>query len=79
MVAGTDDALAMVECGANELSESVILDALDLAHQEIKRIIALQHEIVAELGVVKDDFVADRTVAGRFCRGPPEPLDRRAA
>jgi polyribonucleotide nucleotidyltransferase len=46
VVAGTDDALAMVECGATELSESVILDALDLAHQEIKRIIALQHEIV---------------------------------
>jgi len=54
-------ALAMVECGATELSESVILDALDLAHQEIKRIIALQHEIVAELGVVKEEFVADPT------------------
>ncbi|MCW8985373.1 MAG: polyribonucleotide nucleotidyltransferase [Thermoanaerobaculales bacterium] len=59
VVAGTDDALAMVECGATELSESVILDALDLAHQEIKRIIALQHEMVAELGVVKEEFVAD--------------------
>jgi len=59
VVAGTNDALAMVECGATELSESVILDALDLAHQEIKRIIALQHEIVAELGVVKEEFVAD--------------------
>jgi polyribonucleotide nucleotidyltransferase len=59
VVAGTEDALAMVECGATELSESVILDALDLAHQEIKKIIALQHEIVAELGVVKEEFVAD--------------------
>jgi polyribonucleotide nucleotidyltransferase len=59
VVAGTDDALAMVECGATELSESVILDALDLAHQEIKKIIALQHEMVAELGVAKEEFVAD--------------------
>jgi polyribonucleotide nucleotidyltransferase len=59
VVAGTDDALAMVECGATELPESVILDALDLAHQEIKRIIALQHEIVAELGIVKEEFVAE--------------------
>jgi polyribonucleotide nucleotidyltransferase len=59
VVAGTEDALAMVECGATELSESVILDALDLAHQEIKRIIALQHEIVTELGVIKEEFVAD--------------------
>jgi polyribonucleotide nucleotidyltransferase len=61
VVAGTNDALAMVECGANELSESIILDALDLAHQEIKRIIALQHELVAELGIVKDEFIADPT------------------
>jgi polyribonucleotide nucleotidyltransferase len=59
VVAGTNDALAMVECGAIELPESVILDALDLAHQEIKRIIALQHEIVAELGIVKEEFVAE--------------------
>jgi len=59
VVAGTEDALAMVECGATELSESVILDALDLAHQEIKRIIALQHEMVAELGIVKAEFVAE--------------------
>ena len=59
VVAGTEDALAMVECGATELPESVILDALDLAHQEIKRIIALQHEIVAELGIVKEEFIAE--------------------
>jgi polyribonucleotide nucleotidyltransferase len=58
VVAGTDDALAMVECGANELPEPVILDALDLAHREIKKIIALQREIVAELNVVKVPFEA---------------------
>ncbi len=56
VVAGTDDALAMVECGASELPESVILDALDLAHREIKKIIALQLEFVAELNVVKVPF-----------------------
>ncbi len=55
-VAATDDALAMVECGANELPESVILDALDLAHREIKKIIALQREFVAELNVAKAPF-----------------------
>jgi len=59
LVAATDDALAMVECGATELPESVILDALDLAHQEIKRIIAVQREIVAEAGRVKKEFVAE--------------------
>jgi polyribonucleotide nucleotidyltransferase len=61
VVAATEDALAMVECGATELPEEVILDALDLAHQEIKKIIALQHEIVAELGTVKEEFEAEPT------------------
>ncbi|HSO24192.1 MAG TPA: polyribonucleotide nucleotidyltransferase [Chondromyces sp.] len=56
LVAGTEDALAMVECGANQLPESVILDALDLAHDTIKKIIAVQREIVAEAGVVKAPF-----------------------
>jgi polyribonucleotide nucleotidyltransferase len=59
VVAGTEDAITMVECGATELPESTILDALDLAHTEIKRIIALQREIVSELGVTKAEFVAD--------------------
>ncbi|MFV2071513.1 MAG: polyribonucleotide nucleotidyltransferase [Thermoanaerobaculales bacterium] len=58
VVAGTDEAVVMVECAAKEVPESILLDALDLAHSEIKKIIALQHEIVAELGVVKDEYVA---------------------
>jgi polyribonucleotide nucleotidyltransferase len=58
VVAGTEDAIAMVECGASVLPESVILDALDLAHSEIKKLIALQREIVAERGVVKVPFEA---------------------
>jgi polyribonucleotide nucleotidyltransferase len=58
VVAGTEDAIAMVECGATVLPEAVILDALDLAHREIKKLIALQREIVAERGVVKVPFEA---------------------
>lgn len=58
VVSGTEDAIAMVECGANELPESVVIDALELAHTEIKRLIGLQREIVAERGVVKASFEA---------------------
>jgi polyribonucleotide nucleotidyltransferase len=58
VVAATEGALAMVECGATELPESVIIDALTLAHTEIKKIIALQREIVAERGVQKMPFEA---------------------
>ncbi len=59
VVAGTQDAIAMVECGATGLSEDVIIDALDLAHQEIRKIVALQREVARELGVSKTPHVAD--------------------
>ncbi len=57
VVAGSEDAIVMVECGAVELPEEIILDALDVAHANIKRLIALQREIVAELGVEKAEWV----------------------
>jgi polyribonucleotide nucleotidyltransferase len=56
VVAGTDEAIVMVECGANQVTEQVVIDALELAHREIRRIIAVQREITAELGVVKTPF-----------------------
>ena len=40
IVAGTDDAILMVEAGANEVTEAEILDALDIAHEEIKKLCA---------------------------------------
>ncbi len=42
VVAGTMDAITMVEAAANEVSEDVMLQALDMAHKEIKRICELQ-------------------------------------
>ncbi len=56
VVAGTEGAVAMVECGATELPENVIIDALALAHDAIKKLIALQREIVAARNVVKATF-----------------------
>jgi polyribonucleotide nucleotidyltransferase len=53
IVAGTKDAIVMVEAGAREVSESVILDAFDAAHAEIKRICALQEELRAVAGTPK--------------------------
>ncbi|HBI56584.1 MAG TPA: polyribonucleotide nucleotidyltransferase, partial [Firmicutes bacterium] len=45
-VAGTRDAIMMVESGANEIDKEVIIDALLLAHEEIKSLVAFQEEIV---------------------------------
>jgi polyribonucleotide nucleotidyltransferase len=53
VVAGTADAIMMVEGGANELSEDEMLEALEAAHREIKKIVALQNELVAKVGKPK--------------------------
>ena len=53
VVAGTADAIMMVESGANGLSESVLLDALALAHSEIKKIVAKIVELQALVGRTK--------------------------
>src|SRR5213082_1436919 len=53
VVAGTADAIVMVEAGAREVDESVVLDAFDVAHAEIKRICALQNELRQAAGQAK--------------------------
>ncbi len=53
VVAGTEKAVIMVEGGASEVSEKVLLDAIDYAHSEIKRIIAIQHELRERVGRAK--------------------------
>lgn len=53
VVAGTKDAILMVEGGAQEVAEDVLLDAIMTAHEEIKRIVAFQEEMVAIAGKEK--------------------------
>ena len=52
-VAGTEDAIMMVEAGANIIPEETILDAILFGHEEIKKIVAFINEIVAEVGKPK--------------------------
>lgn len=52
-VAGTKDAINMVEAGADEVSEEVMLEAIMYGHDEIKRLIAFQEEIAAKIGKEK--------------------------
>ena len=53
IVAGTDEAILMVEAGANEIPEAEILDALDIAHDAIKKIIGAQRELAEKAGKEK--------------------------
>lgn len=52
-VSGTKDAVMMVEAGAKEVTEDEMLEAIMLAHAEIKKLVAFQEEIVAEVGKEK--------------------------
>jgi polyribonucleotide nucleotidyltransferase len=53
VVAGTADAIMMVEGGARELSEERMLEALSIAHREIKKLVTLQQDLVAKVGKAK--------------------------
>ncbi len=55
-VAGTKDAINMVEAGADEVPEEVMLEAIMFGHEEIKRLIAFQEEIIAQCGKEKMEF-----------------------
>ncbi|GIO18423.1 polyribonucleotide nucleotidyltransferase [Oceanobacillus oncorhynchi subsp. incaldanensis] len=52
-VAGTKDAINMVEAGADEVPEDVMLEAIMFGHEEIKRLVAFQEEIVQAFGKEK--------------------------
>ena len=56
-VAGTKDAIMMVEAGADEVSESDMLDAIMFAHEEIKQLCAFIEDIVKEVGKDKMEYV----------------------
>jgi polyribonucleotide nucleotidyltransferase len=53
VVAGTESSIMMVDGEANEASETDMLEALRFAHEEIKKIVAIQKELVAECGKPK--------------------------
>ena len=52
-VAGTKEAIMMVEAGAKEVPEEVMLDAIFFGHEEIKKIVSFIDEVVAEVGKEK--------------------------
>ncbi len=53
VVAGTKDAIVMVEGGAEEVPEEVVLDAIMFAHEEIKKLVSIQEELREKVGKEK--------------------------
>lgn len=58
IVAGTEEAIVMVEAEANEVAENIMLEALMLAHKEIKRLCLWQKELGKALDIKKRTFEA---------------------
>ncbi len=92
VVAGTEDAILMLEAGADEVPEDRLLDAIDLAHGEIRRLIAAQRELMAIAGapprtvtIVKPDPALEEAVRTaalplvRVALDNPEKLAREDA
>ncbi|HUR96552.1 MAG TPA: polyribonucleotide nucleotidyltransferase, partial [Pyrinomonadaceae bacterium] len=58
VVAGTEEAICMVEAAANEVGEDIMLEALMLAHKEIKRLCLWQKELGKALEITKREFTS---------------------
>jgi polyribonucleotide nucleotidyltransferase len=57
IVVGTEEAIVMVEAGANEVSEEMMIEAMDLAHGVIKKLVGLQKELYEKVQPVKREFI----------------------
>ncbi|HEX2071477.1 MAG TPA: polyribonucleotide nucleotidyltransferase [Thermoleophilaceae bacterium] len=68
VVSGTEDAILMVEAGAKEISEAEILDALDIAHGEIKKICAAQRELAEKAGKPKSEVEVPKVDESLFAK-----------
>jgi polyribonucleotide nucleotidyltransferase len=79
VVAGTEEAILMVEAGANEIPEAEILDALDIAHDAIKKLCKVQWELQRKAGKAKKDVVVpqvDEKLYRTIQRSHGRKLDR---
>jgi polyribonucleotide nucleotidyltransferase len=79
IVAGTDDAILMVEAGANEITEPELLDALEIAHDEIKKLCAAQRELAAKAGktkIVMEEPKIDQGLLDEIKSSHGDDLDR---
>jgi polyribonucleotide nucleotidyltransferase len=66
IVAGTEEAILMVEAGANEVPEAEILDALDIAHEQIKKLCQAQRELAEKAGKPKLEVEAPEVDSGLY-------------
>ena len=74
IVSGSDEAILMVECGADGVTEAEVLDALDIAHGEIKKLVGAMEELRCE---GRQGEARGRGARGRRGPGRADPLPVR--
>src|SRR5207237_8412414 len=77
IVAGTEEAIVMVEAGAREVSEGIMVEALMLAHKEINRLCRWQKELYKALAIEKrpvEPVVLNEEMVGEIQRNYAERL-----
>ena len=62
IVSGSKDAILMVECGANNVTEAEVLDALDIAHAEIKKLVGAMEELAQKSPARRSSSVEAPTI-----------------
>lgn len=75
-MAGTKEAIIMVECGAQQVTEQVMLDALSAGHESMQSVIALQEKMRAEIGKTKREFPV-HVISDEVKKGVKEKLGGR--
>jgi polyribonucleotide nucleotidyltransferase len=77
IVSGTKDAIMMVEAGAGEVSEELMIEAILTAHEEIKKIVAFQEQIIEQVGKQKREvqFYLPSTNCSNGCTNEKKKMD----
>ena len=75
IVAGSEDAIVMVEAGAKEVSEEVMVEALMFGHNEIKKLCKLQKDMYQKLGLTKREVVKPELDAAMLAEIEPSIAD----
>ena len=76
-VSGTDEAVLMVEAGAKEVPEDVMLDAIMFAHEEIKKIVKFIKEVKAEIGKPVNDKIQYEVIPDEINAAVREYADKK--
>ncbi len=77
-LAGTRDAILMVECGANEISEDVMVNALEFGHKALQPLLDLQEKMASEIGKPKfayTPYVEDEVLVKKIFERVQSPLN----